>query len=242
MKIAPSGTGSDSSNPPESPRTWLWLAGLTIMAAALRVIGINKCLWWDEIYSLVISVRHPLARNCNDISYRDPTYFLLCSRTGEHSCFWRTWLEPALARASLRCCIDPGSVSSWSFCHYPFRGSALLCPPGLFVSSRVVFAERPRIFRARVLGNSIDIFAAPWNAIRTPRSLHCVCSCHGTRCVHTPHYDVSCGESANHLHRRRSCGLEKRIEFGKMETPAPGILYGRRIITASLRPNRDAGS
>jgi uncharacterized membrane protein len=31
------------------------------LAAGLRVIGINKCLWWDEIYFLVISVRHPLA-------------------------------------------------------------------------------------------------------------------------------------------------------------------------------------
>jgi mannosyltransferase len=40
---------------------WTWLSGLTILAAWLRIIGIDKCLWWDEIYFLVVSVRRPLA-------------------------------------------------------------------------------------------------------------------------------------------------------------------------------------
>lgn len=34
---------------------------LTILAAWLRVIGVDKGLWWDEIYFLVTTVRRPLA-------------------------------------------------------------------------------------------------------------------------------------------------------------------------------------
>jgi mannosyltransferase len=33
---------------------------LTALAACLRMIGMNRELWWDEIYFLMISVRHPL--------------------------------------------------------------------------------------------------------------------------------------------------------------------------------------
>lgn len=51
--------GSDSSSAPAFP--WAWLVVLTVLAACLRVIGIGKGLWLDEIYSLMISVRHPLA-------------------------------------------------------------------------------------------------------------------------------------------------------------------------------------
>ena len=40
---------------------WIWVTALTILAAVLRLIGINKGLWFDEIYFLIISVRHPLA-------------------------------------------------------------------------------------------------------------------------------------------------------------------------------------
>ena len=52
------GTGRGESNSPELPRIWPWLGGLIIIAAGLRVVGINKCLWWDEIYSVLISIRH----------------------------------------------------------------------------------------------------------------------------------------------------------------------------------------
>ena len=53
--------GIDSSSPLQSAVPWIGLAGLTILATWLRVIGINKGLWWDEIYFLLVSVRHPLA-------------------------------------------------------------------------------------------------------------------------------------------------------------------------------------
>jgi len=42
-------------------RPWVWLMALTILAAGLRVIGVNRGLWFDEIYFLVITVRRPLA-------------------------------------------------------------------------------------------------------------------------------------------------------------------------------------
>src|SRR5580704_7798583 len=53
--------GRDSSSPLPSRGIWLWLAGLMILATGLRAIGINRGLWWDEIYFLIISVRHPLS-------------------------------------------------------------------------------------------------------------------------------------------------------------------------------------
>jgi len=46
---------------PAPPFPWAWLLVLTVLAAWLRAIGINSGLWWDEIYFLIISVRHPLA-------------------------------------------------------------------------------------------------------------------------------------------------------------------------------------
>lgn len=61
MNTTHSEKGSESSRPMQSPGPWVWLAGLSILAMWLRVIGINKGLWWDEIYFLVVSVRHPLA-------------------------------------------------------------------------------------------------------------------------------------------------------------------------------------
>jgi hypothetical protein len=45
----------------QSTPPWVWLMALTVLAAGLRVIEVNKGLWLDEIYSLVITVRRPLA-------------------------------------------------------------------------------------------------------------------------------------------------------------------------------------
>ncbi|MEP6717064.1 MAG: glycosyltransferase family 39 protein, partial [Terriglobia bacterium] len=36
------------------------LGALTLLALCLRVIGLNTGLWWDEIFFLIVSVRHPL--------------------------------------------------------------------------------------------------------------------------------------------------------------------------------------
>lgn len=52
---------SDLSRSPRSRNPWIWVAGLSALAACLRIIGLNKGLWWDEIYFLIISVRHPLS-------------------------------------------------------------------------------------------------------------------------------------------------------------------------------------
>jgi mannosyltransferase len=43
------------------PSIALLLAAMTALAACLRIAGINRGLWWDEIYFLVVSVRKPLA-------------------------------------------------------------------------------------------------------------------------------------------------------------------------------------
>lgn len=37
------------------------LALLTMLGACLRIIALNKGLWWDEMYFVVISVRHPFS-------------------------------------------------------------------------------------------------------------------------------------------------------------------------------------
>ena len=42
-------------------RPWMWVTALMILAAALRVVGLNSGLWWDEISFLVNTVRRPLA-------------------------------------------------------------------------------------------------------------------------------------------------------------------------------------
>ena len=50
--------------PPRSdePVPWGWLAGLTALAVALRLIGINDGMWWDEIRTLVDSARFPVSQ------------------------------------------------------------------------------------------------------------------------------------------------------------------------------------
>jgi len=39
---------------------WAWLVALTLVAMAVRAIGLNSGLWIDEMYSLVDSIRPPL--------------------------------------------------------------------------------------------------------------------------------------------------------------------------------------
>lgn len=48
-----------SSSPPE-PTPWRWLILLTLVGALVRIIGIGQQLWYDEITTLVQSVRQPL--------------------------------------------------------------------------------------------------------------------------------------------------------------------------------------
>lgn len=40
----------------------MWITALTALAACLRIVGLNRGLWWDEIYFLVVTVRHPLSQ------------------------------------------------------------------------------------------------------------------------------------------------------------------------------------
>jgi 4-amino-4-deoxy-L-arabinose transferase-like glycosyltransferase len=49
-----------ASAPPE-PTPWLWLTLLTALGVVLRTIGLDGGLWHDEIATLLLSVRSPLA-------------------------------------------------------------------------------------------------------------------------------------------------------------------------------------
>lgn len=40
---------------------WLALGAITLLALVLRLWDLNKCLWFDEIYFLVGTLRHPMA-------------------------------------------------------------------------------------------------------------------------------------------------------------------------------------
>lgn len=60
--LTPRGDQAKTSNPLPSPVPWFWLAALTILAAVLRVIALDRGIWLDEIYFLLLTVRHPLAQ------------------------------------------------------------------------------------------------------------------------------------------------------------------------------------
>jgi uncharacterized membrane protein len=44
------------------PVSWLWLGLLTLLAAILRLVGLNQQLWFDEIVTLLDSARAPFVR------------------------------------------------------------------------------------------------------------------------------------------------------------------------------------
>lgn len=48
------------SSPANSPVAWGWLSGLSILALILRTLALNQQLWFDEIITLLDSVRFPL--------------------------------------------------------------------------------------------------------------------------------------------------------------------------------------
>ncbi len=78
----------------------MWIAGLTALAACLRIIGLNRGLWWDEIYFLIISVRHPLSEIITifPADTQHPLYSILAKLTviafGEHP--WTLRLPAAI--------------------------------------------------------------------------------------------------------------------------------------------------
>lgn len=51
-----------------SPREWLALAVILILALVLRVIGLNAGLWYDEILTLTDFIREPLGKLLTDFS------------------------------------------------------------------------------------------------------------------------------------------------------------------------------
>ncbi len=50
----------DAAVAPAHP--WRWVALLTVVGAVLRAVGLDAQLWWDEIYTLIETVRPPFAQ------------------------------------------------------------------------------------------------------------------------------------------------------------------------------------
>lgn len=50
------------ANSAEEPIAWTWIAGLVIVATALRVLALNQQLWFDEIVTLLDSAREPISQ------------------------------------------------------------------------------------------------------------------------------------------------------------------------------------
>ena len=51
-----------STNDPDQPVAWAWLAGLVAFAALLRAFALNQQLWFDEIVTLLDSAHEPISR------------------------------------------------------------------------------------------------------------------------------------------------------------------------------------
>ena len=60
MTTIPGKGDTSTSSRLAQPIPWLILGAITLVALVLRLVGLNKCLWFDEIYFLVVTVRHPL--------------------------------------------------------------------------------------------------------------------------------------------------------------------------------------
>lgn len=55
-------TDGEPDGAPLSAAWSLGIAGVLVVAAVLRIVGVGGQLWFDEIATLVVSVRHPLSR------------------------------------------------------------------------------------------------------------------------------------------------------------------------------------
>jgi hypothetical protein len=71
--------GLDALSPPPERSAWLLVAAVTVLAVILRAIGLNGGLWYDEIVTLVESVRPPLTRILTEYPWNNkhPLYAVL---------------------------------------------------------------------------------------------------------------------------------------------------------------------
>src|ERR1700677_4594065 len=60
--LTPRDDKAKAANPLQSPIPWLWLTILTILALVLRLIALDRGIWLDEVYFLLMTVRHPLSQ------------------------------------------------------------------------------------------------------------------------------------------------------------------------------------
>ncbi len=130
-----------------SPVPWVWLAVLPILAVGLRVVGLNRGLWLDEITFLVTTVRHPLAEIITVFpgDTQHPLYSILARLSilafGEH--IWSLRLPAVL--------FGVASVPALYFlaASVASRAEALLCAAFLAVSyHHVWFSQNARGYSA----------------------------------------------------------------------------------------------
>jgi mannosyltransferase len=85
---------------PSARAAWVWVAALTAIGAGLRIWGLNSELWWDEIYTVVETIRPSFVRIFTYFpgDNQHPLYSLLAHGSiglfGEHP--WSARLPAAL--------------------------------------------------------------------------------------------------------------------------------------------------
>ena len=167
MTTAPGNSIGESPDPIPSPVPWVWLAALTILAAVLRVIGLNRGLWLDEIAFLLNTVRHPLAEIITVFpgDTQHPLYSILARLSilafGEH--VWSLRLPAVVFGVASVPALYFLAVSVAS------RTEALLCAAFLAVSyHHVWFSQNARGYSALAFWTILATFSL-LRALRTGR-------------------------------------------------------------------------
>jgi mannosyltransferase len=157
MTTAPNNSVGEPSNPMLGPFPWVWLVVLTILAASLRVIGLNRGLWMDEITFLLITVRHPIAEIITVFpgDTQHPLYSILARLSilafGEH--VWSLRLPAVVFGVASIPALYLLAVSVAS------RTEALLCAAFLAVSyHHVWFSQNARGYSALAFWTILSTF------------------------------------------------------------------------------------
>jgi len=167
MTTAPGNIVGEPPNPIQSPFPWVWLAVLTTLAAGLRVVGLNRGLWLDEIGFLLNTVRHPLAEIITVFpgDTQHPLYSILARLSilafGEH--IWSLRLPAVI--------FGVASVPALYFlaASVVSRTEALLCAAFLAVSyHHVWFSQNARGYSALAFWTVVATFSL-LRALRTGR-------------------------------------------------------------------------
>ena len=157
MTTAPNNRAGEPSHPTQGSFPWVWVAALTILGAVLRVVGLNRGLWLDEIAFLLTTVRHPLAEIITVFpgDTQHPLYSILARLSvlafGEH--VWSLRLPAVVFGVASIPALYLLAVSVAS------RAEALLCAAFLAVSyHHVWFSQNARGYSALAFWTILSTF------------------------------------------------------------------------------------